>query len=149
MTFRRHANDLGGEEINVVWSATSAQTRRVGAAARTEFQELEARFIALRSAGEGYIEVELAAGNSPQVSLGFRGDHAVVEQLSDLDEEPKSFLKGGDGSVPRDTTVRVPIMDDDAVFTGGFVMGVDRAWNVVRDFVRTGSPADLGEWYQL
>jgi hypothetical protein len=140
-------------KMNVVWSATSPETRRVAAVMRTEFQELEARFIELRSIGEGYIEVELSTEGSPQVILGFRGDHAVVEQLSDLDEEPKSFLLVGDDSLPPDGKVEVPIMDDDVVFTGDFVMSVDRAWDAVRDFVRTGScpflialfPAEIGD----
>jgi hypothetical protein len=135
--------------MNVIWSATSPETRRVGAVMRTEFQELEARFIELRSIGEGYLEVELPTENSPQVSLGFRGDHAVVDQLADLDEDPKSFLLVGDGSVPPDGTVDVPGMDEDSGFSGDFVMSVDRAWDAVRDFVRTGSPAGLGEWYEL
>jgi hypothetical protein len=135
--------------MNVIWSATSPETRRVGAVMRTEFKELEARFIELRSIGEGYLEVELPTENSPQVSLGFRGDHAVVDQLADLDEDPKSFLLVGDGSVPPDGTVDVPGTDTDTGFTGHFVMNVDRAWDAVRDFVRTGSPADLGEWYAL
>jgi hypothetical protein len=135
--------------MNVIWSATSPETHRVGAVMRTEFQDLEARFIELRSIGEGYIEVELPTENSPQVIVSFRGDRAVVHQLSDLDEDPKSFLLVGDGSVPPDGKVDVPVMDDDAGFTGHLVMSVDRAWDAVRDFVRTGSPADLGEWYEL
>jgi hypothetical protein len=135
--------------MNVIWSATSSETRRVGAVMRTEFQELESRFIELRSIGEGYLEVELPTEGSPQVSLGFRGDHAVVDQLADLDEDPKSFLLVGDGSVPPDGTVDVPGMDADSVFSGDFVMSVDRAWDAVRDFVRTGSTTGLGEWYEL
>jgi hypothetical protein len=135
--------------MNVEWSATSPETRRVGAVMYTEFQELEARFIELRSIGEGYLEVALPTENSPQVTLGFRGDHAVVEQLRVLDEDPKSFLLVGDGSLPPDGKVDVPIMDADSGFTGDFVMSVDRAWDAVRDFVRTGSPAGLGEWYEL
>ena len=64
--------------MNVEWSATSPQTRGVGAVMRTEFQDLEARFIELRSVGESYLEVALLTADSPQMSLGFRGDHAVV-----------------------------------------------------------------------
>jgi hypothetical protein len=135
--------------MNVEWSATSPKTRRVGAVMRTEFQELEARFIELRASGEGYLEVNLPAENSAQVTLSFRGDHAVVEQLRVLDENPKSFLLVGDGSVPPDDTVDMPIMDEDSSFTGHFIMSVDRAWKAVRDFAGTGSPDGLGEWYEL
>jgi len=40
-------------------------------------------------------------------------------------------------------------MDEDAVFSGDFVMTVDRAWEAVREFVSSGSVDGLGEWYQL
>jgi len=135
--------------MNVEWLATSPETSRVGVMMRTEFRELETRFIRLRSHGEGYLEVAVPTENSPELSLAFRGDHAVVEQLRVLDEDPKSFLLVGDGSLPPDATVEVPIMDEDATFTGLFVMSVDRAWDAVRDFVSAGSPADLGVWYEL
>ena len=135
--------------MDVEWSATSPQTRRVGAVMRTDFQELEDRFVELRSLGEGYLEVALLMEDSPQVSLGFRGDHGVVEQLRVLDEEPKSFLLVGDGTVAPNRKVDVPIMNDDSGFSGDFVMSVDRAWEAVRGFVRTGSPVDAGEWYEL
>ncbi|HEY3002147.1 MAG TPA: hypothetical protein VGJ44_07325 [Kribbellaceae bacterium] len=135
--------------MNVVWSATSPETGRFSSAVmRSDLKELEDRFTALRSIGEGYVEVELPTDDSPQVSVSFRGDRAVVQQLSDP-ETPTSSLLVGDGSVPAEAVVDVPVMDDPAVFTGDFVMSVDRAWDAVRDFVRTGSPADLGEWYQL
>lgn len=39
------------------------------------------------------------------------------------------FLLAGDGTVPSSAEVEVPIMDDLAVFTGGFVLDTDRAWN--------------------
>jgi hypothetical protein len=135
--------------MSVIWSATSPETGRVGAVSDTELEQLEARFRQLRSVGQGYLEVELPVENSPQVSVGFRGDQAVVERLTDLDEAPKSLLLVGDGSLPPDTTVQVPIMDEDAVFTGGFVMSVDRAWEAVRGFVRTGSTDALGDWFEL
>lgn len=135
--------------MNVVWSATSPRTRRVGAVMRTEFEGLAVRFAELRVSGEGYLAVELPTDGSPQVTLGFRADDAVVQQLSDLDSEPKSFLLVGDGRIAPDRRVGVPFMDDDALFTGDFVMSVDRAWGAVRDFVRSGFTADLGEWYEL
>ena len=135
--------------MNVVWSATSPETGRFSAAVmRSDLTELEGRFAALRSRGEGYLEVELPTGDSPQVSVSFRGDGAVVQQISDL-EAPVSSLLVGDGSVPPEARIEVPVMDELADFTGDFVMNVDRAWAAVRDFVRTGSAAGLGEWYEL
>jgi hypothetical protein len=64
------------------------------------------------------------------VTLAFRGPCAVVEQLRSVDEDPKSFLLVGDGGLPPDATVRVPTMDEDAIFTGLFVMSVDRTWDL-------------------
>lgn len=135
--------------MRVIWSVTSAENGRMGPVADTGFEELEARFARLRSAGQGYVEVELPVENSPQLSVGFRGDRAVVQQLTDLDGQPRSFLLMGDGSLAPDATVTVPIMAEDGVFTGGFVMSVDRAWETVRDFVRDGSTAGSGEWFEL
>ena len=135
--------------MTVEWSATSPQTGRVGAVMRTAFPELEDRFLELRALGAGYVEVALLTEDSPQVTLGFRGDHAVVDQLRALDEDPTSFLLVGDGSLSPHGTVKVPVLDDDAVFSGDFVMTVDRAWEAVREFVSSGSVDGLGEWYQL
>ena len=135
--------------MTVVWSATVPETHRVGGTMRTELEQLEAHFVGLRASGEGYLEVELPTENSPQVTLSFRGDRAVVHHLADLDEDPKSFLLVGDGSLAPHGTVDVPVMDEDAVFSGDFVMTVDRAWEAVREFARTRSVAGLGEWCEL
>lgn len=134
----------------VEWSSTSPETGLFSSAVmRSDLNELEGHFIALRSLGEGFLEVSLPTADAPQIALSFRGVHAVVEQLRALDEDPKSFLLVGDGSFPWDGTVKVPHLEGDAVFTGQFVMSVDRAWDAVREFVRAGSPAGLGEWYEL
>jgi hypothetical protein len=146
----RQAADSGGEDMMVEWSATSPHTGLYSSAVRrSDLNELEGHFIALRSFGEGFLEVSLPTADSPEIALGFRGVHAVVEQLRALDEDPKCFLLVGDGSVLWDGTVKVPHLEGDAVFTGHFVMRVDRAWDAVREFVRTGSTAGLGEWYEL
>lgn len=80
------------------------------------------------------------------MTLSFRADHAVVHLFTD--EETVSLLVG-DGTVPRDVAVDVPVMDEPAIFAGLFVMTVDKAWSVVRGFVRTRSFAELGEWAAL
>jgi hypothetical protein len=139
----------GGGEMNVVWSATSPETGRFcSAVMRTDFKDFEGRYTALRSLGEGYVEVEVSTDDSRQVSFGFRGDLAVVGQLGNP-EEARSFLLVGDGSLPPHGKIDVPFMDQVGVFTGDFVMTLDRAWDVVREFVRTGFVGDIGEWYEL
>jgi hypothetical protein len=55
----------------------------------------------------------------------------------------------GDGTVPPGAEVEVPIMDDLAVFTGDFVLNVDRAWELVHDFTQTRAAGPLGEWREL
>jgi hypothetical protein len=40
-------------------------------------------------------------------------------------------------------------MDDLAAFTGDFVLDVDRAWNLMHDFMRTRAAEPLGEWREL
>lgn len=55
----------------------------------------------------------------------------------------------GDGTAPSGTLADVPIMDELAAFTGGFVLNVDRAWALLRHFIQTGAPSDLGEWWEL
>jgi len=100
----------------------------------------------LRSRVQGHLEVGLADGTYPCLTLSFRAEHAVVHLFTD--EETVSLLVG-DGTVPWEATVEVPVMDELAIFTGYFVMGVDRAWDAVESFVRTGSFTELGEWVEL
>lgn len=100
----------------------------------------------LRSRGQGYLEAGLPDGPYPYVTLGFRADHAVVHLFTDAETV---YLLVGDGTVPWDESVDVPVMDEPAGFTGHFVMSVDTAWSVVQGFVRTGSFAELGEWVVL
>ncbi|WP_405764659.1 hypothetical protein OHU34_03640 [Streptomyces sp. NBC_00080] len=55
----------------------------------------------------------------------------------------------GDGTVPSGAEVEVPIVDDLAVFTGDFVLDIDRAWDLVHDFTQTWATGSLGEWREL
>jgi hypothetical protein len=108
--------------------------------------DLLERFDALRSQGQGYLEVEMLDDESPLLTVGFRGDHAVVH----LSTGPESMsLLTGDGSVRPGDTVQVRIMDDPSEFTGDVVISVDRARQVVLDFIRGRVPGDLGEWFEL
>jgi hypothetical protein len=42
--------------------------------------------------------------------------------------------------------VQVPVTDDLAAFSGDYVLPVDRAWALVRNFILAGKPSELGEW---
>ncbi|MET7745529.1 hypothetical protein [Streptomyces sp. NPDC005385] len=108
--------------------------------------DLYARLSDLRSRGQGYIEVRSSNRDFPVLTMAFRDDHAVVH----LESAPErmSLLAGGD-TLPSDAEVEVPIMDELAVFTGDFVLQVDRAWDVVNDFSRTGVVGAPGEWREL
>ncbi|MDX2762886.1 hypothetical protein PV733_35580 [Streptomyces europaeiscabiei] len=74
------------------------------------------------------------------LSLAFRDDHAVVHLLSDTE---RMSLLVGDGTVPSGAEVEVPIMDDLAAFTGGFVVDIDRAWDLVHDFTQSRAAGPL------
>lgn len=78
--------------------------------------------------------------------LAFRDDHVVVHLMSDAE---RMSLLAGDGTLPSDAEVEVPIMDELAAFTGDFVLGVDRAWDLVHNFTRTGAAGALGEWREV
>ncbi|MEU1599194.1 hypothetical protein ABZ468_41920 [Streptomyces sp. NPDC005708] len=133
--------------MGVIWAATSPESGRFSAVEkRSDVRDLSDRLTELRFRGQGYLEVWLPSGEFPRLALGFRGDQAVIHLFDDT--EVTSLLVG-DGTVAADVAVDIPIMDDLAVFTGDFVLTVDRAWVLVRNFIRTGAPRDLGEWCEL
>lgn len=108
--------------------------------------DLSERFNELRSHDQGYLEVRLPDSEFPQLTLGFRDDHAVIHLINGA--EGISLLLG-DGTVPSGDLVDIPIMDDLTEFTGDFVLSVDRAWDLVGNFIHTGTPSGLGEWCEL
>lgn len=59
----------------------------------------------------------------------------------------QSFLLAGDGTVPNEAYVQVPVMDELARFTGDVVLDVHRAWGLVRAFISTGQASDIEEWH--
>lgn len=133
--------------MSLVWAATSPESGRFSPTERgSDVRDLSDRFTRLRSRGEGYLEVRLPDSGSPQLSLSFRDDHAVIHLI---DGAGTMSLLVGDGTVPSAAVVDVPVMDDPAGFAGCFVLGVDRAWDLVGHFIRTGSPDDLGQWCEL
>ncbi|MCI3241521.1 MULTISPECIES: hypothetical protein [Streptomyces] len=133
--------------MSVVWAATSPESGLFHPVERCSTVEgLSDRFNDLRSLGQGYVEVRSPTGEFPVLSLGFRGDHAVVHLMSDSE---RMSLHRGDGTVSSSVDVEVPIMDELAAFTGDFVLDVDRAWELLHDFTRTWAVGPLGEWCEL
>jgi hypothetical protein len=136
--------------MDVAWSATELGSRRFGRTpVRSGLAELDHRFRELRRRRiRGYIEVEVPDVDSPQLTIGFRGEYAVIHKFVVV-PDARSFLLAGDGSVPKEAYVEVPVMDELARFTGDVVLDVHRAWDRVRAFVRTGRAGDVGEWHAL
>ena len=131
----------------VSWTATDPESRQFSATEpSSDVADLVDHFTALRSRGQGYLEVRLPGGEFPLLTLGFLDDQAVIHLF---DAAEKSFLLVGDGSATADAVAQVPIMDDLAVFSGDCVVAVDRAWALVRNFIQTGAPGELAEWREL
>jgi hypothetical protein len=101
------------------------------------------RFDELRAQGQGYLEVR-ADAKFPVLTLGFKGSAAVIHLMSD--EAITSLLVANE---PAGADAEVLVMDDQVEFTADFVLNLDRAWQVVEEFIRTGDPARAGEWYEL
>ncbi|MFF3412597.1 hypothetical protein ACFYW8_41975 [Streptomyces sp. NPDC002742] len=133
--------------MSVVWSMTSLKSGRFSPnERRSELPDLASGFNELRSRGQGYLEVRFPDNAFPQLTLSFRGDHAVIHLFND---EASVSLLVGDGTVSPEVTIDVPIMDDLTEFTGDFILSVHHAWDVVQNFVQTGTVEGLGEWCEL
>lgn len=131
----------------VSWAATDLESGRFCARERTSaVAELTEHFTALRSRGQGYLEVSLPGDEFPWLTLGFQGDQAVVHLFSGAE---KSALLLGDGTAAADAVVQVPIMDDSAGFSADYVLATDRAWALIHRFIQVGEPGELGEWHEL
>ncbi|BCJ75951.1 hypothetical protein CS0771_54950 [Catellatospora sp. IY07-71] len=133
--------------MSVLWAATSLESGRFYPGEnRSDVSELSERFNELRCRGQGYLEARLADNAFPLLTLGFRDEHAVIHLFNSAEEVA---LLAGDGTVPPDAVVDVPILDDLAQFTRAFILSIDPAWDSVQPFTRTGSPSELGEWHEL
>ena len=131
--------------MDAAWSATSPQSGRFDAlVTRSDVEVLNDRFAALKVRGEGYLEIRRAE-DYPALTLGFRGSVAVIEAL--VSQEVMAILVG-DGSHKSDL-VEVPIMDEDAVFSGPAAIETDRAWRLVQVFLSGRDLSELGEWFSL
>ncbi|KJK33516.1 hypothetical protein UK15_39040 [Streptomyces variegatus] len=133
--------------MDVSWTATDPESRQFSPTERSsDFADLADHFTALRSHGQGYLEVRLPGDEFPLLTLGFLDDQAVIHLF---DAAEKSSLLVGDGTATADAVLEVPIMDDLAVFSGDCVVDVDRAWALIRNFIQTRAPGELGEWREL
>ncbi|MGC0211931.1 hypothetical protein [Streptomyces levis] len=131
----------------VSWTATDPDSREFSPTERTsDIADLANHFTALRSCGQGYFEVRLPGREFPLLTVGFLDDQAVIHRF---DAAERSSLLVGDGTAAADAVVQVSIMDDLAVFSGDCVTAVDRAWALVRNFIQTKAPGELGEWREL
>ncbi|MGW3893237.1 hypothetical protein ACWD69_31740 [Micromonospora chokoriensis] len=50
---------------------------------------------------------------------------------------------------PGDVSAEVLVMDGLVEFSAGFVLDLDRAWQVVEEFACTGDAARAGDWFEL
>lgn len=133
--------------MDVVWTATSPSEGRFSPReVVSTVEQLECRFLELRACGQGYLEVRLAERDFPLLTLGFRGEHAVVHAE---DSHESSTLRRGEGAVPSDVVVEVLIFDELARFSGDFVLTLEHAWRVLDAFIRNGSPGDPRDWCEL
>ena len=133
--------------MSAVWSMTSLESGRFIPGERSsELHDLASDFSQLRSHGQGYLEVRLPDRPFPQLTLGFRGDYAVIHLFSD--EESVSLLIG-DGILSSGTSFEVPILDELTEFARDFALSVDHAWDTVRNFTQTRTLEELGEWREL
>ncbi|WP_431935024.1 hypothetical protein [Micromonospora sp. RP3T] len=129
--------------MTVWWSATSPTSGKFAPVERSDFAGLTERFDELRAQGRGYLEVRGTAV-FPVLTLGFAGSAAVVHLMTN--EDAMSLLAADE---PADTDAAVVVLDDLVDFTADFVLNLDRAWQVVEEFVRTGDPRRAGEWREL
>lgn len=130
----------------VEWAGTSLSTGRFGESHETSEDEFLAYFGELREQGEGYIEVRVPGLDVPWLALSFKGDHAVVHKATG---EESIALLVGDGSVPDGEPVEIPVFDEASESTGEFVSSLNRAWEIILAFARSGEPESLGEWWEL
>ena len=40
-------------------------------------------------------------------------------------------------------------MDELHAFTADVALSMDHAWGIVHDFIQTGTPGELSDWYEL
>ncbi|MER5619146.1 hypothetical protein [Streptomyces sp. NPDC002215] len=74
--------------MSVQWTATALESGRLSAIERcTDLAVLSVHFNALRSGGQGYLEVRLSGSEFPLLALGFQDDQAVIHLFDDAGEQ--------------------------------------------------------------
>jgi hypothetical protein len=111
----------------------------------TSSEEFQVVLTDLQRSG-GYVEVCVADAPYPALALSVSGHFGVVHSFFGEDD---CRLLQGDGSAPSSDVRKFPILDEDAVFSGGFISSRTRACNVLSAFVEGIAPAALGEWERL
>jgi len=133
--------------VELDWTATDPDSLRLSyGERRSSIEDYVTRIEALRAAGEGYSEVHRADRDYPLVTLQFRHPYGVVSCMS---EDENIHLLVGDGVMDNSDSVLVPGLEGESLYSGAFVMSSDRAWDVVKEFLGSGSVEDLGEWVEL
>lgn len=80
----------------------------------------------------------------PVLTLGFTRSAAVVHLMAD--EDAVSLLAADE---PADADAEVLVQDDPVEFTADVVLDLERAWQVIEEYVRTGDAGRAGEWREL
>ncbi|MEU0077666.1 Imm1 family immunity protein [Micromonospora tulbaghiae] len=117
--------------------------RDVRCGERSDIAGLIERFDELRARGRGHVEVQ-ASAESPVLTLGFTESAAVVHLMTG--EDAISLLAAEE---PASTNVQVLVLGDLVEFAADFLLDLERAWQVVEEFVRTGDPGRAGGWREL
>lgn len=133
-------------EMELSWAASEPGFVHLPVERRSGAEEYIARMEELLALGEGYSEVSCNDQLYPRISFAFRATYGVVEHWSSSEE---MFLLLGDGIVSDDETIFVPELEGDAEYTGAFVSSRQRAWDVVKKFIGSGSVDGLGQWAKL
>ncbi|MFJ5664842.1 hypothetical protein [Micromonospora sp. C32] len=129
--------------VDIAWSATSPLSGRFVPMEQSGVAGLIERFEELRAQGRGYLEVRGDAA-FPVLTLGFTGSAAVIHLMTD---EEAAFLLAAEP--PAGADAEVLVLDDPVEFTADVVLDLERAWQVVDGFVRTGVAGRAGEWREL
>jgi len=105
------------------------------------------RFLASISRhGGGYAEVARGDQPFPMLALSAASERGVIHQFS---SEDQSSLLRGDGSIQVGEVVELPIIEGVAIFSGAYVLTLDRAVGAVEAFARGAAVARLGQWVAL
>lgn len=100
----------------------------------------------LSTCGHGYAEVNRPEEAFPMLALSTASGHAVLHYFPRPEE---CLVLAGDGSVPSDQAVELPVLDGSAMFSGDVVVTPDSAVSIVGAFARGASAEHRGAWLAL